>query len=154
MAVTILKSGFCLILCLAAAPAQTNLCRFCLADQYDFPNNLGVALDLETPSNAGSVCQLDTVQLALGVADGKNFRFIVSKPQWQIGHVYVAKAVVTPTGSQLFLDGQLLGSLQGAFKPFQRALYASEVPGWANGSAAYRISQASLQISTGSLRRL
>jgi hypothetical protein len=151
MAVTILKSGFCLILCLAAAPAQTNLCRFCLADQYDFPNNLGVALDLETPSNAGSVCQLDTVQLALGVADGKNFRFIVSKPQWQIGHVYVAKAVVTPTGSQLFLDGQLLGSLQGAFKPFQRALYASEVPGWANGSAAYRISQASLQISTGSL---
>jgi hypothetical protein len=150
MAVTIVKFGFCLGLCLAAANAQTNQCRFYLADQYDFPNNLGVALDLETPSNAGPVCQLNTVQLALGVADGKNFRFTVSRPQWQMGHAYIAKAVVTSAGSQLFLDGQPLGSIQGAFKPFPRTLYASEVPGWANGPAAYRISQSSLQISTGS----
>ena len=187
MAVTILKSALCLVSCLAAATAQTNLCRFYLADQYDFPNNLGIALDLETTSIAGSVCQLGALQLTLaargrsafgpladargpvapasyrtatvrkrlrhrllGVADGKTFRFTVSRPQWQMGHVYVATAVVTPTGSQLFLDGQMLGSLQGAFRPFQRALYASEVPSWANGSAAYRISQASLQISTGS----
>jgi hypothetical protein len=25
-----------------------------------------------------------SVQLMLGIADGKNFRFIVSKPQWQM----------------------------------------------------------------------
>jgi hypothetical protein len=113
----IFKAGFCLAWWLAAANAQTNQCRFYLADQYDFPNNLGLALDLETSSNAGSVCQLNTAQLALGIADGKNFRFTVSKPQWQVGHDYVAKAVITPTGSQLFLDDQLLGSVTGALKP-------------------------------------
>jgi hypothetical protein len=86
MAVTILKSALCLVSCLAAANAQTNLCRFYLADQYDFPNNLGIALDFETTSIAGSVCQLGALQLTLGVADGKTFRFTVSRPQWQMGH--------------------------------------------------------------------
>ena len=140
---------FCL-LWLSIANAQNNQCRFYLADQYDFANNLGLSFDLEASSDPGSVCQLNTVQLALGVADGKNFRFIVSKPQWQIGHDYVAEAVITPTGSQLFLDGQLLGSLTGAFKPIQRMLYASEVLGWANGPAASTVNQSSPQISTGS----
>src|SRR5260370_33391653 len=66
-----------------------------------------------------------------------------------MGHVYVAKGVITPTGSQLFLDGQLLGSLQGAYVPVARPLYASEIPGWAAGASAYLISQSSLQISSG-----
>ena len=131
-----LLACFCILLAAASALAQTNQCRFYLADQYDFPNNLGLALDLETPASAGPVCQLNTVQLAFGVADGKSFRFIVSKPQWQMGHDYIAKGVITPTDSQLFIDGQLLGSLTGAFKPLQRMLYGSEVPGWANGEAA------------------
>ena len=145
-----MRAAYLILLWLAAASAQTNQCRFYFADQYDFANNLGMNLNLETPANAGPVCQLNTVQLVLGVADGKTFRFIVTKPQWQMGHAYIAKAVITPTGSQLFLDGQLLGSMQGAFKPFERELYASEVPSWANGPAAFTISQFSLQISTGS----
>jgi hypothetical protein len=83
--VTVFKAWFCLVWGFAAANAQTNLCRFYLADQYDFANNLGISLDLETSSDGGSVCQLNTVQLVLGAADGKNSRFIVSKSQWQMG---------------------------------------------------------------------
>jgi hypothetical protein len=145
-----LPACFCAVLGLVAAQAQTNQCRFYLADQYDFANNLGLNLNLETPANAGPVCQLDTVQLVLGVADGRSFRFIVSKPQWQLGHVYVAKGVITPTSSQLFLDGQALGSLQGGLKPLQRDLYASEIPGWAAGRASYIVTQSSLQVFAGS----
>src|SRR5437879_5882061 len=94
--------------------------------------------------------QCSPVPRAIGAADCADFCFSVSRPQWQRSHGYVVRAVLTQRGWQLFLDGQLLGSLTGAFKPIQRMLYASEVPGWANGGAAYIVRQSSLQISTGS----
>ena len=59
--VTVFQAWFCLVWGFAAANAQTNLCRFYLVDQYDFANNLGISLDLETSSDGGSVCQLNTV---------------------------------------------------------------------------------------------
>lgn len=132
------------------AHAQTNQCRFYLMDQYDLGPNLGVSIDLETPSDAGPTCQLTSVSLALSIGDGKSSNFVVSKPDWLLGHEYTVKAVLTTAGpQQLFLDGQLLGTSQASFQPLQRTLFGSEIPNWANGTAAYQVTQSALTIENG-----
>ena len=70
----------------------------------------------------------------------------VTAPQWQTGHVYQLAAVINDTNSQLFLDGQLIGSVQGGFQPFARNVIAAEIPSWASAPAAYVVTQSSLQI--------
>ena len=124
-------------------------CRFYFADQYDFNANLGYALDVEATSNGTTPCSLANLKLVLGVANGKQFNWIVTGPSWQTGHVYELRAIITGAQSQMYLDGQLVGSSTGGFQPFDRNVAAAEIPGWASAPAAYVITQTSLQISDG-----
>ena len=55
--------------------------------------------------------------IAMGAADGTQWRFIVQNPAWVTGHVYTALATVTPSYFELSLDGQLLGHVDGGFSP-------------------------------------
>ena len=137
-----------LLLIIACLPVFGD-CRFYFADQYDFAANLGIALDLETPSDGVTPCQLSTVNLVLGVADGKQFHWINSHPDWQPGHTYEVRAVITNNGSQLYLDGQPIGNFQGGFQPLNRAVVAASTPGWASAPAAYSVTQTGIQISDG-----
>ena len=47
--------------------------------------------------------------VAVGVADGIQWQFIVANPAWVLNHNYTAQAVITPTYFELYLNGQLLG---------------------------------------------
>lgn len=124
-------------------------CRLYFADQYDFGNNLGFALDLEAAASGTAVCQLSSMNLVLGVADGKAFHWIVVTPKWQTGHVYEVKGVIDSTGSTLYLDGQVVGKANGGFQPLDRYVASNLIPSWASGAAAYAITQLSLSIDDG-----
>lgn len=142
------KTLFCSLLLVASTTAYAD-CRYYFADQYDFANNLGFALDVETVSGNGGTCQLSAMRLVLGVADGSKFNWIVTSPAWQTGHDYQLTAVINDTNSKLYLDGQLIGSTPGGFAPLNRYVAAAEIPSWANGPAAYTVTQAGVQISDG-----
>jgi uncharacterized protein (TIGR03437 family) len=130
-----------------AADAQ-NYCRFYLMDHYDFANNVGTAIDLESSNYGPGDCTLGSVSLILAVGNGTNFVYASVSPAWSVGHTYTAKAVLTAAGpQQLYLDGQLVATAAGAFQPMPGALLASEVPSWANGQAAYSIEQTGLQVA-------
>jgi uncharacterized protein (TIGR03437 family) len=132
-----------------AANAQ-NTCRTYLFDHYDYANNVGIALDLESSNSGPDACTLGSVSLILAVGSGSNFLYARVSPAWVEGHTYTAKAVVTGSGpQQLYLDGQLVGTANGAFQPMPGAVYGSEVPSWANGQAAYYVNQTGLQVSNG-----
>ena len=137
------------LLFLVLAASACADCRFYFADQYDFTANLGFALDVETTSNGSTPCQLSAMKLVLAVADGKQFQYAVVNPAWQTGRVYELRAVVTNSGSQLYVDGQLVGTTEGGFQPLDRAVAAASIPGWASAPAAFVIGQTSLQISDG-----
>jgi hypothetical protein len=139
---------FVLLLASGTATAYGD-CRYYFADQYDFANNLGYTVDVETVSDGVTPCQLSGMKLVLGVADGKQFNWIVTAPAWQTGHVYQITAVINDTNSQLYLDGQLVGSAQGGFQPFVRQVVAAEIPSWASAPAAYVVTQTGLQINDG-----
>ena len=135
-------------LLLPAAALATD-CRFSLVDQSNWAANTGFYMDLEnTPSGSSTYCQLSNMTIAMGVADGAKWRFIVIRqPQitWQSGHDYTAKAVVTPTYFALYLDGQLLGSQAGGFAGLpNQSLTGNAVPSWAAGVGNYIPSQNSI----------
>ncbi len=136
-----------LFLC-ATVPALAD-CRFYFADQYDFGANLGFAIDTENASNGVTPCQLSNMKLALAVADGKQFRYVVASPAWQLGKSYELRAEISAAGSQLYLDGVSLGTTTGGFQPLDRYVAGASVPGWASAPAAYAITQTSLQVTDG-----
>ena len=138
-----------LVLCWSAANAQ-NYCRFSLADHSDYSNNVGVGIDLQSSNSGPTACTLGSVSLVLSVGNGTSFAYAGASPAWVEGHTYTAKAVVTAAGpQQLFLDGQLVGTANGAFRPMPGAIYGSEVPNWANGQANYFVVQTGLQVTNG-----
>jgi len=121
-------------------------CRFTLADQSNWDANTGFYLDLENaPTGSSTYCQLSNMTIAVGVADGTTWRFIVSQPAWVLNHAYTAKAVVTPTYFELYLDGTLLRKSAGGFSGLpNQSLLADAVPSWAAGLGDYIVSQESI----------
>ncbi len=121
-------------------------CRFTLVDQSNYDANTGFYMDLENiPAGSSTYCQLANMTIAVGVADGTQWRFIVKQPSWQTNHTYTAKAVVTSTSFQLYLDGQLLGSQAGGFSGLpNQDLLVDTVPSWADGIGDYIASQSSI----------
>jgi len=67
----------------------------------------------------------------VGVANGAQWQFIVNNPAWVLNHDYTAKAVVTPTYFELYLDGQLLRHVAWGFAglPNQDLLLDTVLPG-------------------------
>ncbi len=132
------------------AAAATD-CRFTLADQSNYSANTGFYLDLEnTPASATSYCQLANMTIAVGVADGSQWRFIVSNPAWVLNHNYTAQAVITASSFELYLDGQLLGEVSSGFSGLpNQDLLVNSVPSWASGLGNYLVTQSSLAAQAG-----
>ena len=130
-----------------AAPATD--CRFTLADQSNYGANTGFYLDLENiPTGSSTFCQLQNMTIAVGVADGSQWQFIVSNPAWVLNHNYTAQAVITPTYFELYLDGQLLGHVDSGFAGLpNQDLLANSIPSWASGAGNYLAAQISLDAS-------
>jgi uncharacterized protein (TIGR03437 family) len=125
-------------------------CRFTLADQSNYAANMGFYMDLEnSPTGSSTFCQLPGLVVAVGVADGAQWQFIVANPAWVLNHQYTAQAVITPAYFELYLDGQLLGHAASGFAglPYQDLL-ANSVPSWAAGAGNYLAAQGSLTASS------
>jgi len=127
-------------------------CRFYLASQHSWGERRGFYLDLENSSEGEEPCKVGGLRLILGVADGKNWRFIVSGPPWDFEKIYKVLATISPEGAELRVDGKLVGESKGGFVPFLGELWANHIPGWASGPAEYIVLQNSLKLEGGGRR--
>jgi len=126
-------------------------CRFTLADQSNYAGNTGFYMDLENaPVGSSTSCQLQNTIVALGVANGAQWQFIVANPAWTLNHNYTAQAVITPTYFELYLDGQLLGHIASGLVGIpNQDLLGNSIPSWAAGTGNYLVTQNSLDASVG-----
>ena len=123
--------------------AQTQ-CHFYLANHTD--GNLGILLVLESAADASGKCALSGVNLRLNVGDGTAMHHVDGSFAWQTGVVYTAKAVITAAGpQQLSVNGQTVGSVQGAFMPAHATFSASLIADAAGVTETYMVTQISLQ---------
>ena len=122
-------------------------CRFILADQSNWADKTGFFMALEnTPTDSSRYCKLKNMTLAVGVANGSQWRFIVANPKWKLDRDYTARAVIGPARSALYLDGRRLGHIAGGFAVLPtRKLLANSVPSWAAGAGDYVLTQSSLE---------
>jgi uncharacterized protein (TIGR03437 family) len=141
---------FALLLPLAALATD---CRFTLADQSNWNAKTGFYLDLEnSPAGSSTYCQMQNMTVAMGVADGARWQFVVANPTWVPDHDYTAKGVITQDYFELYLDGRLLGHVASGFAGLpQQQLLANAVPSWAAGRGDYLPSQSELQAQAGAV---
>ncbi len=122
-AASLLLAVSCLLLVVPAS-AQ-SLCRFYVADQYDYSGNVGFYVDLEGG-------ELAALPIILAVADGTAWRFPRHTPGFEFDRDYQVRAVIAPTGAQLFLDGALVIDSPGEWRPAARPLQIAYRPSWAD----------------------
>ena len=136
------------LLALTVAACAQNQCNFYLANQSD--NSSGMVLALQAAPDSSGKCPLNSVNLRLAVGDSTALHHVDVSFPWLAGVVYTAKAVITASGpQQLSINGQVLGSVQGAFKPARGILAASLAAGSGSPATSYFVTQISLQISNG-----
>lgn len=138
-----------LILCLAATGALAQDTRHYAAGQYNWGEKTGFYVDFECTPKDGAPCRLADLRFILGLADGREWRFISTAGPWEYDHDYQAKAVFDAHRGELWLDGRSVGRLDGGWVPSAGRLTAAEVPPWANGPAEYFIRQSSVTVTAG-----
>jgi hypothetical protein len=133
---------------LAAAAQEEHLNQYMLAAQHDWGTKRGFILILDNRYTNTAPSRLGTLRLALGVADGTDWRFINSPAEWEMGRAYTARAVIAPQKAELYLDGKLIGQMDVKLVPHVAPLVAGSAPGWGFGPAEYWITQTSVKLST------
>ncbi|HEX5323476.1 MAG TPA: hypothetical protein VFW40_06800 [Capsulimonadaceae bacterium] len=128
--------------------------RYTLVSQSDWNNKHGFYIDCEGSSQGDAVCPLSTMKLAMGVADGTNWRFALASPGWQYNRDYDVKAQIQPTGMSLWLDGQLVQESQGGYSPNGGDLTAGLMQSWATAAAEYRVVEEALTITSGTAKKI
>ena len=133
-----------------ASPAAAD-CRLLLADQSNYGANVGFYVDLEATSPGNGPCQLSTLTMFTGVANGTNWRWPSYKPAagWQYGHQYNVVVTIAPNMSTMVVDGTTVQS-PGAFVPYNAPIALNQVPSWAAAPAVFSILQGDLDISNSS----
>lgn len=131
------------------AAALAHDCRLTLADQSNWFANTGFYMNLEnSPAGAASYCQVANLTIAMGVADGTQWRFIGANPGWTMDHDYTATAVIAPAYFELYLDGRLLGHADGGFAGLPgQDLQGALAPYGYTGASDYLASQSALTAS-------
>lgn len=144
-----LKSFLLLLLfALSALPAAAGENRLLLASQYDFSGKRGFYLAFENRAADGTRPPLATLQLILGVADGKSWVFLDDTPAWQYGHDYRARVVIAPGHAELWLDGQEIKEADQTLLPDPSGtLTAGLIPDWAGTPAEYLILERSCALT-------
>ena len=122
---------------------------YAIAGQYDWAAKRGFYLNLENTRGDAPKCLLGGTKLALGVADGRAWRFIVDTPAWEFDRAYSVRAVVGPKSAELWLDGKLLGKSDGALAPDPGDLWLNRLLPWANEPADYLVAVESVRIRAG-----
>ncbi|NOY81997.1 MAG: hypothetical protein GXP31_13450 [Kiritimatiellaeota bacterium] len=127
--------------------AGDNRFRFAAAEQWG--EKRGFYLNLENKTEGNVPCTPATLRLILGVADGRQWRFLIAQPQWQFDRDYTVRAAILSDRAELWLDGRRVAESAGGFVPGQPRLSACEVPSWGNAPANYMIVQKELHLRTG-----
>lgn len=127
--------------------------RYWFAAQHDWGSQRGFYLNLENETPE-PVCKLDTLRIALGIADGTNWRFIVGSPRWDWNATYTLRARITATGATLQLNETTIGESAGGFAPHDGTLEIGSVPSWASGQTEYRLTSHRVTIRSGSAKPL
>ena len=122
--------------------------RYYFVAQYNWQERIGFYLSFENETPE-PVCRLSTLRIALGVADGSSWRFIVGSPQWQWNTPYTLKAQITEVGASLWLNGKPLGESVGGFSAHSGALEIGTVPAWASGATDYHLTAHRVDIRIG-----
>ncbi len=122
--------------------------RYYFVAQYNWQERIGFYLSFENETPE-PVCRLSTLRIALGVADGSSWRFIVGSPQWQWNTPYTLKAQITEVGASLWLNGKPLGESVGGFSAHSGALEIGTVPTWASGATDYHLTAHRVDIRIG-----
>jgi hypothetical protein len=109
---------------MAVADEPSN-CRFYVVEQYNWEGKLGFYLDFEGT-------KLAELPVILGVADGKDWRFLAYRPGFVPDEDYRIRAVIAPDGAGLFVDRKLVAESLGAWKPAPARLQVNTRPSWAS----------------------
>lgn len=112
--------------------------RFYFVSQYDWGAKRGFYVDVEGT-------ELAKLPLILGVADGRDWRFASVVPPFELGRRYTVRAVLTPEGSQMFLDGRLACEIRGGFAPAGGRFEVGVQPHWASDLGDYVMVQESVR---------
>lgn len=126
--------------------------RYYFAAQYDWNAKRGFYLSFENETTE-PVCQLHTLRIALGVADGNAWRFIVGNPKWEWNKTYHLVAEITDSQTALWLNDNPLGESKGGFKAHLGSLEVGTIPSWANGQTSYYTAECRVSIRTGRGKR-
>jgi hypothetical protein len=127
--------------------------RFWLAAQHSWGGKQRFYLNFENETQGDEPCHLANLRLILGVADGKNWRYLVASPRWEWNRDYAIRAVISPQAAELWLECQPVGRSTGGFQPFTSDLLANHIPGWANAPTEFLILQTFLFLHTSQGRR-
>ena len=129
------------------ASAQAIDCRLTLVDQSDWNRQRGFYLNLENSSASGP-CQLSTLKIALGVADGSQWRFVVQTIGWRLDTDYTATVVIGNGAAELKLNGVSMGRIAGGLYQVPGSISAGGVPSWASGAATYIAAETSFTLAS------
>ena len=97
--------------------------RLYLVAQHDYGKATGFYLDLEGGA-------LHDLPIILGVGDGREWRFPQHRPGLQPNRPYRVRAVISPEGARLLLDGVSVADSPGKWEPAEGALTVNERPEW------------------------
>ncbi len=103
-----------LLFLLAALLAQSAFAaenRLYILDQSDFNGKKGFYVSFENDTGTGVICKLSTLRLCLGVADGKQWQFAVTRPKFSYGQVLNIMAVIEHGKGTLYLDENQLDQI-------------------------------------------
>ncbi|GIV16297.1 MAG: hypothetical protein KatS3mg022_1732 [Armatimonadota bacterium] len=122
--------------------------RFFFASQFHWEQNKGFYLSFENNTEE-SICRLHTLQLILGVGDGKGWRFLSPRLKWETGTRYHVRAEIQHDAASLWLDGKLVDLKPGGFVTAEGGLVVGEVPHWASGQTEYHLAPCELRLTCG-----
>lgn len=123
--------------------------EFMLATQADWQARRGFYVYLSCSAEGDAVCPLHQMKLGVGVADGKDWRYVASTPKWEFDRSYRVKAVVSPTEATLWLDGTEVGASPGGFVSENKDMELNTMPLWSSSPTDYFVLVDSARVSQG-----
>jgi hypothetical protein len=144
--------GIMLVLVMAqlSSMARAEQNQFWLAAQHDWGAMKGFFLTVANEYPTGQLAQLSAAKLTLGVGDGSNWHYLSHEAKWELNKPYRAKAVITASAVELWLDGVQVARQDLRFVAAPRPVAFSEQPSFLRGPAEYTVRQAAFRASAGS----
>ncbi len=124
-----------------------------IASQHDWEEKRGFYLGFENSSKGDTPSHWGTLSLVLGIADGKEWRFISINPPWQLEKDYSLIVNINGEEARMRLDGELKRESKGGFLPSGGTMQVYFSPLWGRGRVDYLLVLKNLRITSGGKER-